>query len=348
MAWALVLLCALAVLGGCSGARETAGRPGARVAVVDSIGRRVFVAAPLTRVVVANGYNTELINAVGALDAVVGVDYGIYQDQAAYKGRFREDQVIGKSQRELNYEKIIELAPQALLLTGNGAWEDAEKKLAPFGIAVIVVDAYDTARFAENCALVGALFGKEERAQALAAFFSRKLAYIAQQLQNVEKKTVYFEYRREGNTTVPGDYFYQMVECAGGRNIFADAKNVSVGTEAVVLRDPAYIVKVGEANVSASYAPPAQAAFTARKQSLCERPGWDAIDAVRNDRILLLSHFCHGGASKLVGAMYIAKFLYPERLPDLHPEEIFREWLVQYQGLSYVAGHTYPAFGLEE
>lgn len=341
--------CVCALLSGCGGGREAAGTGrAAQGAVVDSAGRTVPVPLPLTRVVVANGYNVELINAVGALDAVAGVDYGIYQDQAAYKGRFRADQVIGKSQRELNYEKIVALAPQALILTGNGAWAEAEKKLAPFGIQVLVVDAYDTERFAENCALLGTLFGQEARARELAAFFAEKLAYVARQLQGVEKKTVYFEYRRAGNTTVPGDYFYRMVECAGGKNVFADARSVSVGEETVVLRNPAYIVKVGQANVSASYAPPTREAFAARKRELCGRPGWDAIDAVRNDRILLLSHFCHGGASKLVGALYIAKYLYPERLPKLQPEAVFREWLVKYQGLEYVAGHTYPAFQLNE
>ncbi len=44
--------------------------------------------------------------------------------------------------------------------------------------------------------------------------------------------------------------------------------------------------------------------------------------------------------------MYIAKFLYPEQLPDLHPEDVFKVWLEKYQHLPYVAGHTYPAFPL--
>ena len=44
--------------------------------------------------------------------------------------------------------------------------------------------------------------------------------------------------------------------------------------------------------------------------------------------------------------MYIAKFLYPEQLPDLHPEDVFKVWLEKYQHLPYVAGHTLPAFPL--
>lgn len=309
--------------------------------IQDSIGRNVEVSLPLTRVVVANGYNAELINAVGALDAVVGVDYGIYQDEEEYKGRFKYNQVIGKSQRELNYEKIIELAPQALILTGNGSWEEAENKLSKFGIQVIVVDSYYTEQFFDNCKLVGKLFGRERQANTISEYFLRQLNYIQTKLKNVPKKTVYFEYRREGNTTVPGDYFYNMLELAGAKNIFDDAQNVSVNSESIILRNPDYIVKVGENNIAAKYIPPTEIEWTKRKNNIIDRDGWDSIDAVKNDRILLLSHFLHGGASKIVGTVYIAKFMYPEYLPDLHPEEVFKTWLT-YQNLEYVKGHTYP------
>lgn len=309
--------------------------------IEDSIGRKIELTLPLTRVVVANAYNTELINAVGAIDCVVGVDYGIYQDQEEYKGRFKYEQIIGKSQRELNYEKIIELAPQALILTDNGSWEEAEKKLSKFGIKVIVIDAYYTDKFFENCKLVGKLFGKEERAKEVSEYFSKQLYYIKTKLKDVPQKTLYFEYRREGNTTVPGDYFYNMVKFSGAKNIFDDAKNVSVDSESIIFRNPAYIVKVGENNVSAKYLPPTEKDWQDRKLNIINRSGWDSIDAVKNDRILLLSHFLHGGASKIVGTVYIAKFLYPEYLLDLQPEEVFRKWL-EYQDLDYVAGHTYP------
>ena len=39
---------------------------------------------------------------------------------------------------------------------------------------------------------------------------------------------------------------------------------------------------------------------------------------------------------------------YPEYLPDLHPENVFKDWLTKYQHLDYIAGHTYPAFKLDE
>lgn len=316
--------------------------------VKDSIGREVVIPDPVTRAVVANAYNTEIINAIGALDRVVGVDYNIYQDKESWKNRFSEKQVIGKSQRELNYEKIVELAPEVLILTGNGTYEEAERQLGNFGIKVLVVDAYYTDQFAQNCALLGRIFGRDAEARELADYFTSKLDYIRTRLEGVKKKTLYFEYRRIGNTTIPGNYFFNMIEFSGADNVFKTSKNVEVDPEAVVAKNPEAIVKVSAPNVYSSYYPPTREEHEAIRKELTGRPGWDEIDAVKNGRILLLSHYVHGGASKLVGTMYVAKFLYPDLLPDLHPEQVFRDWLVKYQKLDYIEGHAYPAYGFED
>ena len=86
--------------------QETGEREGMQT-VTDSVGRSVEIPDPVTKAVVANAYNTEIINAIDALDCVIGVDYNIYQDKESWKNRFTEDMVIGKSQKDLNYEKII-------------------------------------------------------------------------------------------------------------------------------------------------------------------------------------------------------------------------------------------------
>ncbi len=340
----MVLLLAALCLLGCGNEAEKAGQISGMQTVTDSIGRQVEIPQPVKRAAVANAYNAELINAVGALDCIIGVDFNIYNDQTGFRGVFKRDQIIGKGQRELNYEKIIDLAPEVLILTGNGSVQEAEEKLTPFGIKVIVVDAYYTDAFTKNARLMGTIFGKENEAEKLISYFDGQLAYIRRQLEGVKKKRVYFEYRREGNTTVPGDYFYHMVEYAGGDNIFKDAVNVSVDSESIIDRNPEYIVKVSAVNTPSTYEPPSPEEHRAILDELVNRPGWNTIDAVQNHHILLLSHYVHGGASKLVGTMYIAKFLYPERLPDLHPEEVFRTWLTEYQHVPYISGHTYPDF----
>ena len=331
------------LLGGCgSDSAEIKEVQQKTIIVKDSVGREVELPYPLERVAVCNVYNAELITAVGAIDKIVGVDNYVFKDQSGFKNRFTKAQVFGISQNAMNYEKLAELAPQAVIITGEGTWRDAQDMLDRFGIKVIVINSYYTDQFGANCRLIGRIFGREAEAEELVAYFTDKLTYIQTQLKDVPRKSLYFEYRTLGKTAVPGDYFYKMVEYSGADNIFAAAKGSQVDQEAIIEKDPQYIVKVADANAYSSYQPPTIEEEKAIKKELVSRSGWAGIDAVRNDRILLLSHYLHGGASKLMGTIYIAKFLYPEYLPELHPEEVFKTWLEKYQQLKYIKGHSYP------
>ena len=332
---------------GCGSEKRDAASAAQEITVTDNAGRSVTLPHPVTRVAVANRYNMEVIQSLGVLDRVCGVDYGIYQDRNAYGG-FTEDQVIGTNQGALNYERIIELHPEVLVIPNNGAWEDAESKLSPFGVKVVVMNPYYTDHFEELYRLAGATVGKETEAEEFISYFKEKLDYIQQHLAGIPKKTVYYEYKKSGWTTIPGDYFYKMVEYAGGDNIFSDAVNTHIDIEAVVERNPDAIIKVGEDGAAPQWQAPGAAELMARKQRLIDRPGWDHIRAVQDDNILIMSQYVQGGAAKIIGTMYIAKFLYPEQLPDLHPEDVFRYWVEQYQHKEYQPGHTLPAFPLTE
>lgn len=325
---------------------DTAGQHQKVITVTDSLGRKVTIPKYVSRAAITNAYNAELINAIGALDSVCGVDYYIFQDQSGFKNKFNKDMVIGTAQGGLDFEHIAKMHPDVLILCENDGWENAEKKLKPFGIPVIVCNAYYTDLFQQNMDLLGKIFHREKQAQEVSDYFMSKLDYVRKQLNDVPKKSVYFEYRNPGNTTIPGDYFYNMIEYAHGNNIFSDAKATKIQLEDVVKKNPQYIVKVSEPGVYSSYIPPTIDDMKRIYHSIEDRPGWDSIRAVQDNHILLLSHYVHGGASKLVGTFYIAKFMYPEELPDLNPEDIFKTWVTRYQGLDYKQGHTYPAFEL--
>ena len=316
--------------------------------ITDSIGRQVVLPRNISRAAITNAYNAELITAIGAADKIAGVDYYIYQDQEGFKNRFTENMLIGSRQGGLNYEKIADMNPDVLIICENDSWETAQERLRPFGIPVVVCNSYYTSQFAENTALLGQIFGMEKNAEELSSFFLSRLDYIDKQLKDVPRRSVYFEYRTPGRTTIPGDYFYEMIEKAHADNIFKTAQATQIQIEDVVHKNPAFIVKVSDANVYSSYIPPKKEDMEKIWNDICLRPGWSDMDAIKQNHILLLSHYAHGGASKLVGTMYIAKFLYPDKLPDLHPEEVFKKWVTVYEGLEYQTGHTFPAYELND
>ncbi len=323
------------------------------ITLIDNAGREVSLPYPVETAVVANRYNSELIRASGAIDKVIAVDLNTAQDRE-YWAQFDPENVIGKGQRELNYEKIIELNPQVLILPANGSYEEAEEKLEPFDIKVFVISGYDTSDFKNQVENIGKMFGTEEKAQAFYDYFNDKLEYIKENVPDDSKKTLYLEMTSKLATAFPGSYFYDMAEFAGAENIFStNYQNIDkseIDPEEVIKRNPDVIVKVitpEHLTGSGIYEPPTRDEFLNSYNEIIGRVGWDDITAVKNNEVYHMTQFSHGGASKLVGTMYIAKWLYPDLLEELDPDEVFRAWIEDYQRFENIEGHFYTADDLK-
>ena len=325
---------------------ENAARAEETTVFVDDIGREIELALPVTRACVANRYNNELIRAVGAGDCVVGVDIYTSQD-AVYWPRFGEEETFGKD--EYDYEKIISLDPQVLVVPKNGVIEESIEKLEPFGIQVAVITGWDNSDVPKQIRLCGQLFGKEAEAEELVRFYQEPVDYINRQLEQVqERKTVYWEYGGDYTTCIPGtsnDGWHNMIRMAGGENIFGDASlaGKDIDPEQILEADPDLIVKIYAGEVvgnSGVFTAPPQEEFAAKAQVMLERPGWKDLTAVKEGNFYLNTAFMSGGLGKMVGAAYMAKWLYPDLMTELDPDQIFEEWMV-YQGFAPNAPHVY-------
>lgn len=315
------------------------------ITLTDSLGRRVALPYPLTRVAVVNPYNAELIAAVGAESTICGIDKDIYENRAALHVPLTEDMIVSPhGETNLNLEQVIRLKPQVLILDAGFHHKRDERVLGLFGIKVFVLRADSAEHFPENCRLMGQMFGKEKEAAALCGYFEGQRAYIDQQLRDIPRKKIYYECRRPCRSVIPGEAFNEMLDIAHADNIFADANGIFVSNDVLILRNPSYIIRLSDVSEPYSYHPPSQESFDNIKQGIRNRACWDYIDAIKEDNIFLYSYYSHGGAGKYVGGIYLAKYLYPEQLPELDPEEVFRVWLTRFQRLDYIPGHTYPSF----
>lgn len=325
------------------------------VTLTDNAGREVELSVPVDRAVCALRYNNELIRACGAIDHIISVDMNTAQDRE-YWGMFNPEQVIGKSQKELDYEKIVELNPELVILPANGVYEEAASKLEPFGIKVFVISGYETADFKNQTENIGKIFGVEEEAKEFYDYFNGKLEYIKTQLKDVPKKKVYFETTGTLKTVLQGDPMFDMVAYAQVENIFAvNNENISsseVDSEEVIERNPDAIIKLVTPAEALSgtglYTPPTKEEFKTAYDEIVSRAGWDSIQAVQDDAIYFMTQFSHGGASKLVGTCYIAKMLYPDELSELNPDEVFRAWMEDFQGFKNVDGHFFSGKDFHE
>jgi len=316
--------------------------------ITDDVKREVTLNIPVKRVVTFNKYNTEFFRAVGGQSILVGMAQDTNKLTNYWPG-LSKNVIAGQNQREPNYEKIVALKPDLVVFPRNGAWEKAAEKLKQFDIPVVVITGWDVLKHTNNIDLIGKLTGKSNRASQLNALHKKYTDMIADRLNGVQKRTIYLEKTVNYTTSVPGSGWHDMLVQAGAKNIFDDidiAKQpkskgnkhqLSIDPESILRRNPDIIVK----QIGTDFVPPSQEKMAKAIQDLKKRPAWSELNAVKQERVYIMSYFIAGGISKLIGKLYIAKWLYPEKFQDVNPDQVAKEWIETFQGVKYPGSHTY-------
>lgn len=294
----------------------------------------------MRRVAVYNAFNVEFVRAVGAFDSVVGIDEGAAgANYKGYWGDFDTSRTVGKGQADPNYEQLVAANPEVVVFPRNGAWEEAVRKLEPFGIKVVVITGWDLARHVFNVSLYGVLFDKRAEAERLNAFYTRYLDLLKTRLAGAPRKRVFLENEATLTSPVPGSGWHDMIETGGGTNIFGDivfgslanpkgsVHALAVDPEAILARNPELVIKLG----GGGFDPASAGSLRAKASEVLARPGWAGLDAVKSGNVVVSSSFPMNACSKIIGALYVAKWLHPDRMADIDPDAALREWVQTYQ-----------------
>ena len=309
----------------------------------DDLGRSITLALPVRRAIVFNSFTTEFIRAVAGMGVVVGVDQGVVREHA-YWPTVTPSMLAGDDQATPNYEAIVALRPDVVFFPRNGDWIKASRVLAPFHIPVVVITGWDALKQEENVSLIGGIFEQPARAARLNAFYRHYKDLLAQRLKGVKRRRVYLEQTAGPNySPIPGSGWHDMIQEAGGDNIFGDVRfgdqsatrgsvhAFPVDPEQILARKPELIVKLEPMQ----YQPVTQAAAVRMLQSIAARPGYATLPAVQSGQVYYLSNYMGNASSKIIGALQIAKWLYPARFADVDPSAAMRTWLETFQGVRY-------------
>lgn len=308
--------------------------------IVDDVGRVVELEVPVDSAIAYNNYTLEYIRAIGAEDKIVAMD-DVARDQPEYWSEGFDTSVVAGSQGEPNWEKIAEVNPDVVILPRNGAYKEAQEQLESFGIKVVVITGWDAEKHVENISKLGLIFGKPEAAQKFNDFHQKYMTILQERLADVERKRIYWETGTPFHTVVPGSGWHDMLENAKVQNIFADVTSsvleagaegsvhsFEIDPEEVLLREPELIVNRGHSNYESS-----SEELRADLEEIVQRPGWDQLPAVQNGQVHSITRFAAGAVSKMIGALYVANWAYPDKLQDLDPDEVFKTWIEDFQGL---------------
>src|SRR5271169_4816023 len=227
---------------------------------------------PPRRIVCLTEETVETLYLLGEEDRIVGVS-----GYAVRPPRVRREKPRVSASITADIPKILKLEPD-LVLAFSDLQADIVADLVRAGVAVHVFNQRDVAGILAMIRSLGALVGAADRADQLATSYQRRLAGIAAANRPSAKPKVYFEEWDDPLISGIG-WVSELIEIAGGEDVFPDlrfqqsAKNRIISADTVRATAPDVIL----------------ASWCGKKvvpDKIRQRPGWDAIPAVRNDRIV--------------------------------------------------------------
>jgi len=320
--------------------------------IVDSSGRDVTVYKPLEKIVVFNSETVETIRSLKAEDKIIGVGKYTLEDSTYFPELSTLPSVGSVWTPDL--EAVLELHPDAVFIYGtfmNTSADEIEDTLqsADPNLVVVRVDCYIPESYEAEVEMVGTVLEREEEASEFIEFYDECLMPIetvVSGLSEDDKPTVYFESWVDYRTATQGAAWHDKLVMAGGENIFGDLalSYTDVDPESIIERNPEIVVKLcgaGELTFG-GYDENDTSEMAALRDEVMARPGWDAIDAVKNDQVYVLSNDILGGAQHFIGVAYLAKLFHPDLFVDLDPSAVHQEYLTKYQGLDLQGVYIYP------
>ena len=224
-----------------------------------------------SRIVCLTEETTEVLYLLGEQDRIVGV--------SGYTCRPPEARKKPKVSAFINarFDKIDALRPD-LVLAFSDLQADIARELIRRGYPVYTFNQRSVAEILQMIRIVGALVGRAADGDALARTLEAGLQAIRDEASVFSRRPRLF-FEEWDDPLISGiRWVEELVEVAGADPIFPELRHAALGKDRIV--DPATVVERNPDIIVASWCGKAM-----KKRTIVERPGWNRIAAVREDRI---------------------------------------------------------------
>lgn len=240
------------------------------VEVEDKFGNKEVLDKEPMRIISLAPSNTEILFALGLGDRVVGVtSFCDYPEEAKSK------EIVGDYSGH-NLERIIELEPDLVLAYGPGD-EEENIILRDAGIKVLCFMSETMDEIMRDIEIIGKATGKKAEAEEIINSIKEKRDYILEKVKDAEEVTVFYEIWHDPLMGAgKGSFMDELITLAGGKNIAYDTDGAypQYDLEQLIERDPQVYLASKDSDDKTI-------------ESIKLRPGYDAISAIKNDRIYL-------------------------------------------------------------
>nr|WP_315484729.1 cobalamin-binding protein [uncultured Undibacterium sp.] len=218
----------------------------ADVSVLDDAQRTVRLDKPAKRIISLAPHVTELIFAAGAGHLLVGVsEYSDYPEEA------KKIASVGNV-FALDLERVLALKPDLIVIWGSGNAKQLAKKLRDNKVTVFESEPHNFEDIASSLERISTLAGTEAIGKNAAKQFRQKLQNLSDTYRLKEKEkpvNVFHQMVKSPLMTINQEHFIsKMITLCGGRNVFAELKDISatITTEALLLANPDMIFSSGK------------------------------------------------------------------------------------------------------
>lgn len=346
----------------------------AGIVLRDVLGREVTLKGPVERAFLGM-YIEDIIAIAGkdVLERTAALSTGTWRDWKSnhWKAYLPVLPALGTlpdtgeiSDRTFSIEKLVAARPDVAIMA---AWQvemlgPQMDRLAAAGIPVVVVDlnAQTLDKHVATMRIIGRLFGREDRAERMAADYAAALEDIRRRVagSRAPRRRVYLELGIKG----PGEYgntydramWGPMIGLAGGDNIAAGKVGnwgpltpegvISAAPEAIFISGGEWVNNKVALRMGFGMA---EAEARAVLRGFAARPGWKDLPAVREGRVHAVSQGMIRSVHDFTQAQFVAKMLHPEAFQDVDPlaalGEFYARWLPVAPAGTFMLGNALAA-----
>ena len=280
--------------------------------LVDDTGYATSLAAIPNRIVSLAPSTTEILYALGLDSKVVAVtDYCNYPYNFTAWIEAGNMTSVGDFENP-NMEVIASVSPDLILATG-GVQAELVTTMRDLDYKVLVLDPPSVDGVLRDIELVGNATGTRDTTMSLVESLRSRINTVAQKVANAgSKPKVYYEvWYDQTSLWTAGSKALQneLIEKAGGSNIFVDQDldYFQSSAEAVIERNPNVILLPATGMGSGEL-------FWGSIEAVKERPGWDTISAVQNNKVFQVDGdaIARGGPRIVDSIEELAELFHPE------------------------------------
>ena len=259
----------------------------------DDFGDAIRTDTSPKRIVSLNPTTTELIFALGAGSRLVGrTSYDLFPDSA------KNVPDVGPGLRP-NVESILGTKPDLVVIYASNDNRTAARELRAAGVNTLSIKVDHISDFHRAARLLGVILGDSVKGAVVSDSVEKTLQRVRQATASLPKPRVFWHIWDAPLITIArGSFMNELVEIAGGANVYADMDEPSpaVSIEDVIKRDPQFILAGPDG-----------------AKKIGSDPQWSSVPAVRNKGILIVDTSVVARPSVKLGeaAVSLAQLFHP-------------------------------------